>query len=71
MICSKNIKKKFKGLHHIMKDNFIKNYNDIMKTFESRKIKAQILSTGLYSMTSKIDYDSTEERMKSIYEKLK
>lgn len=71
MICSKNIKKKFKELHHIMKDNFIKNYNDIMKTFESRKIKTQILSTGLYSMTSKIDYDSTEERMKSIYEKLK
>jgi ubiquitin-conjugating enzyme E2 Z len=71
MICNKNIKKNFKGLHHIMKENFIKNYNDIMKTFESRKIKTQILSTGLYSMTSKIDYDTTEERLKSIYEKLK
>lgn len=57
----------FESFYPMVKENFLKNYDNILKFAHLKKIEFNnkpIISTGFYNMRVKIDYDKVIENLK-------
>ena len=67
MLDSDYIKTKFEKLYTVMCNDFLNNYNRIIKLLNERKTENKTVTTQVYSMNVSINYSKLEKDIKRIY----
>ncbi len=67
MMRAGHIKSKFPELYEIMEDDFVKNFDKIMRLVKKKYVERRFIFTSVYNMSVVIEYSEVIDNLKLLY----